>query len=241
MIHLEKVSKAYGKVQALEDCTVTFEQRQSVAMIGPNGSGKTTIIKCILGMVKPQPGKIIFQGVSIENQWKYRENIGYMPQTGRYPDNMRVGQVFSLLKKLRNYTSAADEELIDQFELKKIFDKPMYTLSGGMRQKVSAALAFLFHPPVLILDEPTAGLDPLSSEYLKQKIIREKEKGKLILITSHILSDLDDIATDVLYIMEGRLQFFKTLEAVKAETSETRLTSAIASIMKKQHNHAVYH
>ena len=241
MIHLEKVSKAYGKVQALVNCTVTFEQGQSVALIGPNGSGKTTIIKCILGMVKPQHGKITFQGVSIENQWKYRKNIGYMPQTGRYPDNMRVSQVFSLLKKLRNDPNDADEELIEQFALRKIFDKPMYTLSGGMRQKVSAALAFLFHPPVLILDEPTAGLDPLASEYLKQKIIREKEKGKLILITSHILNDLDDIATDVLYIMEGRLQFFKTLEAVKAETSETRLASAIASIMKKQNAHAAYH
>ena len=171
----------------------------------------------------------------------YREHIGYMPQTGRYPDNMRVEQVFSLLKKLRKSPQSADEELIEQFALREIFHKPMYTLSGGMRQKVSAALAFLFNPAVLILDEPTAGLDPLASEYLKQKIIQEKKKGKLILITSHILSDLDDIATDVLYVMEGKIQFFKTLEAVKAETSEARLASAIASIMKKQNAHVSHH
>jgi len=91
------------------------------------------------------------------------------------------------------------------------------------------------------LDEPTAGLDPLASEYLKQKIIQEKEKGKLILITSHILSDLDDIATDVLYIIDGELQFYKTLEALKAETSEPRLANAIATIMKKQNAHVSYH
>ncbi len=241
MIHLQKVSKSYGKVQALLDCTVAFEQGQSVALIGPNGSGKTTIIKCVLNMVKPDQGQITFFGASIANQWQYRAHIGYMPQTGRYPDNMRVEQVFALLKKLRNDPADTDEELIEQFELKKIFGKPMYTLSGGMRQKVSAALAFMFNPAVLILDEPTAGLDPLASEYLKQKIIREKEKGKLILITSHILSDLDDIATDVLYIMEGRLQFFKTLEAVKTETAEVRLANAIASIMKKQNTHVIYH
>jgi Cu-processing system ATP-binding protein len=241
MIHLEGVSKAYGKVQALKNCTVSFEQGQSVALIGPNGSGKTTIIKCILGMVKPDQGQITFQGNNITNHWQYRENIGYMPQTGRYPDNMRVEQVFSLLKKLRKSPHSADEELIEQFALREIFQKPMYTLSGGMRQKVSAALAFLFDPDVLILDEPTAGLDPLASEYLKQKIIQEKKKGKLILITSHILSDLDDIATDVFYIMEGHLQFFKTLEAVKAETSEVRLANAIASIMKKQNTHVPHH
>jgi len=241
MIHIAHLSKSYGKVKALSNCTVTFEAGQSIALVGPNGSGKTTLIKCMLGMVQPDGGKIIFQGNPVTNHWQYREHIGYMPQTGRYPDNMQVGQVFSLLKKLRNKTAKTDEELIEQFELRKIFNKPMYTLSGGMRQKVSASLAFLFNPAVLILDEPTAGLDPLASAYLKQKIIREKEKGKLILITSHILSDLDDIATDVLYIIDGQLQFYKTLETLKSETSESRLANAIAAIMKKQNAHVSYH
>jgi Cu-processing system ATP-binding protein len=106
------------------------------------------------------------------------------------------------------------------------------TLSGGTRQKVSAALAFLFDPQVLILDEPTAGLDPLSSEILKEKIITEKKKHKLILITSHILSDLDELTTHILYMQEGKMQFFKDLETIQEETGEIRLAKAIARIMK---------
>ena len=125
-----------------------------------------------------------------------------------------------------------DEELIEKFGLKQIFDKPMRTLSGGTRQKVSAALAFLFDPGVLILDEPTAGLDPLSSEILKEKILKEKSKNKLILITSHILSDLDELTTHIIYLQEGKLEFFKEIDQLREETGEIKLGKAIARIMK---------
>jgi Cu-processing system ATP-binding protein len=109
----------------------------------------------------------------------------------------------------------------------------MKALSGGTRQKVSAALAFLFDPEILILDEPTAGLDPLASEILKEKIISEKERGKLILITSHILSDLEEFTTDILYLQDGKVVFFKTLQALQTDTGEEKLGKAIANLMKK--------
>jgi Cu-processing system ATP-binding protein len=109
----------------------------------------------------------------------------------------------------------------------------MRTLSGGTTQKVSASLAFLFNPDVLILDEPTAGLDPLSSEILKQKIIDEKQKGKLVLITSHILSELDDLITHVLYMQDGSLIFHKSIELLREDTGEEKLSKAIASVMQK--------
>jgi Cu-processing system ATP-binding protein len=108
----------------------------------------------------------------------------------------------------------------------------MRTLSGGTRQKVSASLAFLFNADVLILDEPTAGLDPLASEILKDKIIREKQKGKLVLITSHILSDLDDIITEIIYLEEGKLRFHKSFAQLQQDTGETKLSKAIAQVMK---------
>lgn len=233
MIRIENIYKRFRKLQVLDNISANFQKGQVVSLIGPNGSGKTTLIKSILGMVRPDKGKIFVDEQLINNDPAYRSKIGYMPQIGRYPDNMKVGQLFTMLQNIRNVSAEKiDRTLIEQFELKKIFEKPMRTLSGGTRQKVSAAVAFLFDPQVLILDEPTAGLDPLASEILKEKILIEKKKNKLILITSHILSDLDEITTHIMYMQEGKMQFFKDIEALQEETGELRLGKAIARIMK---------
>jgi len=233
MIRIEHISKRFRKLRALDDINAIFEKGQVISLIGPNGSGKTTLIKSILGMVKPDSGKIFFNSELINGDPSYRSQIGYMPQIGRYPDNMKVGQLFKMLKNIRNVPSEkTDEELIEKFKLQEIFDKPMRTLSGGTRQKVSAALAFLFNPEVLILDEPTAGLDPLSSESLKEKIVTEKKKNKLILITSHILSDLEEFTTHIMYLQDGKQEFYKEIDALREETGEVKLGKAVARIMK---------
>ena len=233
MIRVEHINKKFKKLLALNDINAQFEKGQVISLIGPNGSGKTTLIKSILGMVRADSGKIFFNDELINGDPSYRSQIGYMPQIGRYPDNMKVRQLFKMLRNIRNVPeNKIDEELIEKFDLKKIFDKPMRTLSGGTRQKVSAALAFLFDPGVLILDEPTAGLDPLSSEILKEKILKEKSKNKLILITSHILSDLDELTTHIIYLQEGKLEFFKEIDQLREETGEIKLGKAIARIMK---------
>jgi len=233
MIRIENLVKRFKKLQALAEVNALFNKGQVVSLIGPNGSGKTTLIKCILGMVKADSGSIYVDGHLINGDPTYRSGIGYMPQIGRYPDNMRVGQLFRMMKDIRKVPETElDTDLLVKFNLVSIFDKPMRTLSGGTRQKVSAALAFYFNPGILILDEPTAGLDPLSSEILKEKILQEKKKGKLILITSHILSDLDDLATHVMYLQEGKMIFLKEIESLRKETGETKLGKAIASIMR---------
>lgn len=235
MIIANNVSKKFGKLKALNNISVTCVKGESIALIGPNASGKTTLIKCILGMVVPDSGFITFNGKNILHDWLYREHIGYMPQIGRYPENMTIGQVLGMMKDIRkkNLTGLLDEELINSFGLDKIMKKRMRTLSGGTLQKVSASLAFLFNPEVLILDEPTAGLDPVASEILKEKIIREKQKGKLILITSHILSELDDLVTQIIYMQEANMIFHKSIEDLRKDTGEEKLSKAIASIMLK--------
>jgi len=233
MIGIEHINKKFKKLKALDDISVRLDKGQVVTLIGPNGSGKTTLIKCILGMVKPLSGKIFINNELINGDPSYREKMGYMPQIGRYPDNMKVGQLFSLMKNIRRADEGKlDNDLIIQFNLVSIFDKPMRTLSGGTRQKVSAALAFYFHPEILILDEPTAGLDPLSSEILKEKIISEQKRNKLILISSHVLSELDELTTHVMYLQEGRMQFFKDIQTLREETGELKLGKAIAQIMR---------
>ncbi len=233
MIIASNVVKKFGNLKALDDVSVNCEKGQCIALIGPNGSGKTTFIKCILGMVVPDTGFITFKGKNILHNWLYRDEIGYMPQIGRYPDNMTIGQVLKMMKDIRNSSKDLDDELIEAFGLNEILHKRMRTLSGGTRQKVSAALTFLFNPSVLILDEPTAGLDPVASEILKAKITKEKQAGKLVLVTSHILSDLDDLVTQIIYMQEGKLLFLKSIEDLRAETGEEKLARAIASVMTK--------
>jgi len=236
MIEIKELQKKFGKFEVLKNINLSCKKGECIALIGPNGCGKTTLIKSVLGMVLPDSGTIHFNGNSVLGEYLFREKIGYMPQIGRYPDNMTIGQIIEMIKKIRNSTDDLDEDLLHAFELEKMFDKQMRTLSGGTTQKVSAVLAFLFNPDVLILDEPTAGLDPLAAEVLKEKIIKEKEKGKLILITSHLLSELDDLITEIIFMQEGKVHFHQKVEELKETTGEEKISKAIAKILKNKQN-----
>ncbi len=232
MIAIQNISKKFGKLLVLDGASAQFNKGECIALIGPNGCGKTTLIKSILGMVVPNSGEILFNNASIANEFLYRNNIGYMPQIGRYPDNMSIGQVIEMIKNIRNYQNKLDEELLDLYKIKALFNKKMRTLSGGTTQKVSATIAFLFNPEVLILDEPTAGLDPLAAEILKEKIIKEKANGKLIIITSHLLSELDELVTQVVFMQDGKIKFHKNTEELKKETAMPTIAKAITHILK---------
>lgn len=235
MIIASNVSKKFGKLKALNDVSVTCNKGECIALIGPNGCGKTTLIKSILGMVICDSGFITFNEKNISHDWHYRQHIGYMPQIGRYPEQMTIGQLIDMMVDIRGkQTMPLDEDLVMAFGLKEMYHKRMGTLSGGTMQKVSAALAFLFNPAVLILDEPTAGLDPVAAEILKEKIVSESRKGKLVMITSHILSELDDLVTQVIYMQEGKIIFHKSIDALRADTGQEKLSKAIASVMIKQ-------
>ncbi len=233
MIEIKNVSKWFGKLQAVKNATLSLNKGECIALIGPNGCGKTTLIKSILGMVVPTSGDILFDGKNIKNDYLYRNNIGYMPQIGRYPDNMTIGHIIEMIKQIRQSNEELDEDLLKAFNLPSLYEKRMRTLSGGTTQKVSATLAFLFNPDVLILDEPTAGLDPLASDTLKEKIIKEKEKGKLILITSHLLSELDDLITELVFMQEGEVRFHQHISELLNKTGEQKIAKAIANVLKK--------
>ncbi|ULQ53048.1 ABC transporter ATP-binding protein [Flavihumibacter fluvii] len=233
MIIATNVNKRFTRLQVLDNVSMSCNKGQTIALIGPNGSGKTTFIKCLLGMVIPDSGFITINNKNINRDWQYRQHIGYMPQMSRFPENMTIQQVIEMIKDIRTGTfQTMDEELPEAFGLKALYGKRMRTLSGGTRQKVSACLAFLFNPDILILDEPTAGLDPVSSEILKEKIKAEKTKGKLTLITSHVLSDLDDLVTEVVYMQDGKLKFHTAIATLQKETGEEKLNKVIARIMK---------
>ena len=233
MIEIQNLTKKFQKFTALNEVNLSFQNGHSIALIGPNGCGKTTMIKCILGLNVVEEGDILVDGKSVKEDYIYRENIGYMPQIGRYPENMTIEETIKMIKDTRKNTGDnLDTELLEAFELENIYDKKMRTLSGGTTQKVSAVLAFLFNPKVIILDEPTAGLDPLATEILKNKIIKEKNKGKLILITSHLLSELDDIITEIVFMNEGKVVVHQSVEDLKKETNTEKISDGIISILK---------
>ncbi len=234
MIEIKNLTKKFKKFTALNQVNIRFNDGHSVALIGPNGCGKTTLIKCILGLNVVEDGDILVNNESVKEHYLYRKNIGYMPQIGRYPENMTIAQTIQMIKDTRKVSeNELDTELLEAFELESIFDKKMRTLSGGTTQKVSAVLAFLFNPGIIILDEPTAGLDPLASEILKNKIIKEKNKGKLIIITSHLLSELDDILSEIVFMNEGKVIVHQSVEQLMTERKTEKISESIISILKE--------
>lgn len=229
MITIQHLNKYYGKQQVLFDVSLRLEPGQCVAFVGPNGCGKTTLMKSILGLVTPQSGSISIDGLDTRYSPESRRQIGFMPQYSCFPANMTVRQVIDTLCSLRGKT--LDEELYRAYHIEDMLDKRTGALSGGMQQKVSATLAFLFSPKILILDEPTASLDPLAAEVLKKKI--RKESDRLVFITSHILSELNDIATHVVFMNEGRVLFFKPVDELLQETEAANLTEAVMNYLRK--------
>jgi len=234
MVTIENLHKKFGKNEVLKGIDLTIEDGGIFAVLGPNGSGKTTLIKSILGMVIPHQGTIAINNQSIKNNWQYRKEIDYLPQIANFPGNLTVKELIKMIKDLRN-KPANDEKLIDYFKLEGFLDKKLVNLSGGTKQKVNLVLTFMFDSPLVILDEPTSGLDPISLIRLKDWIQKEKAKGKTILITSHIMSFVEEISDNIIFILEGKIYFKGSVAALKEQTGQTDFEHAIAIILTENH------
>ncbi len=231
MIQIKNLKKSFGELEVLKGIQLEIPEGQATGLVGPNGSGKTTLIKSILGLVKPDSGEIVVNGTRLNGNFAYRENIGYMPQQPRYPENMTVRELFEFIKKVRKNPATAETELIQQFNLSEELDKRLRTLSGGNKQKVGAVLAMMFDSPLLFLDEPTAGLDPQASFKFKERVKSEKKKGKTVMITSHIMSELEQLVDHVVFILDGKIRYYGTIDDLLKENKEERLEGAIARMM----------
>lgn len=234
MIEFKNLHKRFGKLVVLDGLDLEIGKGGIFAILGPNGSGKTTLIKCLLGMVIPNKGEIIFDKKSVLRQWAYRNNLNYLPQIANFPPNLTVIELINMVKNLRPKTSNS-EELIELFGLKTCLDKKLGNLSGGTKQKVNIVLAFMFDSDLIVLDEPTNGLDPIALIHLKEIIQKEKEKGKTILITTHIMSFVEEVADEIVFLLDGKIYFKGTVEALKNQTNNNNLEYAIANLIAKQY------
>lgn len=235
MIEVKDLYKKFGKNEVLKGIDLTINEGGIFSILGPNGSGKTTLIKSILGMVLPDSGDISINGISLKNNYKYREKIDYLPQIANFPGNLKVNELINMIKDLRDYKDTKDQELIELFKLQPFLNKRLVNLSGGTKQKVNLVLTFMFDSPLIILDEPTSGLDPISHLRLKNLIFAEKAKGKTILVTSHILSFVEDIADEIVFLLEGKIYFKGTIPELKSETETPDFEHAIASILSSSY------
>lgn len=231
MVDISGLDKSFGKLRVLRGLDLRVERGKVTAIVGPNGSGKTTLIKIILGLARADRGRIVVDGREVTHDGLQRERIGYMPQAARFPENLTARHVLAMLQDLRGKTRDRDKELIDAFDLSREMDKPLRTLSGGNRQKVSAVIAFLFHPEIVILDEPTAGLDPVASSILKDKIRLEAARGTTFILTSHIMSEIEELASNLAFLLDGSIRFSGPIDELKHATGQTRLERAIAHLM----------
>nr|AWJ66158.1 nitrous oxide reductase maturation protein [uncultured bacterium] len=229
MIQIQNVYKKFGKNQVLSHLDLDITGGGIFAILGPNGSGKTTLIKSILGMVIPNKGTISVLDKIIKKNWKYRQEIDYLPQIANFPGNLKVKELIRMIKDLRQ-KEAKEGELIKLFGLDPFLDKKLGTLSGGTKQKVNIVLTFMFDSPLIILDEPTTGLDPASLIKLKELILREKKKGKTILITTHIMQFVEEMADGIVYLLEGNIYFKGTIKELMVKTQQNDFEHAIAAI-----------
>ena len=234
MVSIQNLHKKFDKNIVLRGINLEIEGSGIFAVLGPNGSGKTTLIKSILGMTIPNKGHIAVLGKKIKDSSDYRHKIDYLPQIANFPSNLKVQELIKMIKDLRGKTINYDH-LIKMFNLESFLDKKLGNLSGGTKQKVNILLAFMFDSPLIILDEPTSGLDPISLIRLKDLIQTEKAKGKTILITSHIMSFVEEVSDEIVFLLEGQIYFKGSIKELKALTKQSDFESAIASILIDNH------
>ncbi len=233
MIEARGVTKRFGAASVLRGVDLDVARGRITAVLGPNGAGKTTLLKMILGLTRPGGGTLLFDGRPVNGDCRYRERIGYMPQLARFPENLTGRELIAMIRDLRGAAGPVDDELAAAFTLAPHLDKPLRALSGGTRQKLNAVLAMLFRPELLILDEPTAGLDPIASSVLKDRLLALRAEGRTCLVTSHVLSELEELADDVAFLLDGKVSFAGPVAELKAFTRQPTIERAAAEVMRR--------
>ena len=235
VVEIKNIHKSFKKNYVLKGVDLTIDQGGIWAVLGPNASGKTTLIKTILGMVLPDKGKISINGENILGKWEYKKSINYLPQIARFPENLTILELFKMIEELRN--SAGNlQPLINRFDIEPHLKTKLSNLSGGTKQKVNLALALMYDNPIYILDEPTAGLDPLALIELKDILLQLKEENRIVIITTHIMSLVEELADNIIFILEGEIHFNGSPKELKNKYNGKNLERSIAKMLNENNS-----
>ena len=217
MIEVDRINKSFETVQAVKDVSFTAQAGEIFGLIGPNGAGKSTTIRMIMNIIAPDSGTILFEGRSIEE--KDKERIGYLPEERGLYKKVKVNDMLLYLGELKGGQRGRLQERIDywlgRFDLKAWKDKPVSELSKGMSQKVQFTAAVAHEPDILFFDEPFAGLDPVSSDLLRESIIELSRSGKTVLFSTHIMEQAEKLCNRIFLIDKGERVVYGSLEEIK--------------------------
>jgi Cu-processing system ATP-binding protein len=234
MVEMIGLTKRFGSVDVLRGVELRIARGRVAGIVGPNGAGKSTLIKLVLGLTRPTAGEILVDGRPIAGDESYRARIGYMPQMGRFPEHLTARELFATMQELRGRDVPVNDDLVRVLALEDQLDKPLRTLSGGTRQKVNACLALRFEPSLVMVDEPTAGLDPRSSALLKDTLLSLRPSGVTTIVASHVMSELEELCDDVVFLLDGRVRYSGPVAELRGATRQVNLERAVAALMIRE-------
>lgn len=237
VIVIDKLVKSYGKIQAVRGLSMSVERGEIFGFLGPNGAGKTTTIRCMLDVIRPSAGTIHVLGIDAQrDKLSLHKHIGYLPGDVRLPGTMTGKQVIDYFSRLQGLEPVLLDDLIARFDVET--KRPMKSYSKGMRQKIGIVLAFMCDPEVLILDEPSSGLDPLLQRVFNELLLEEQTRGKTIFMSSHIMSDVEKVCQRVAVIRNGELVTVEEVEKLR-ERAGQRVTVEFGDIVREEELSAI--
>jgi len=217
MIEVEHLTKRFGKFTAVNDVSFKVKQGEVFAFLGPNGSGKTTTMKSIVGLNIPTSGTIHVNGIDMHSEAKKaKQFVSYLPQRVIFPETLTAREVVRFYSSLRNISASVADEALANAGFNGFSDKPVQEFSGGMIQRLGMTVIAIPDSPVLLLDEPTANLDPQGVKQFRDFILQQKTKGKTIIFSTHLLAEAEQLADRVAIFVSGKLAALESIDNLRS-------------------------
>jgi ABC-type multidrug transport system ATPase subunit len=240
VIEVRGVSKRYGAVTAVRELSFHVARGETFALIGPNGAGKTTTLKMLLGLVRPDTGSIAIGPDRLPpTSPRARAQLGYVPQSVEFPPGRTVSEVLAFFSDLRGLPREAVRRALSRTGLEPLAARRASELSGGYTQRLSLAQALLGDPALLVLDEPTASLDPEATWEFRSLVQSLQKEGRTILLCSHLLAEVERVAHRVLILVDGRAEAVESLETLRkrqVELGRSTLEEAFLEVVRSSAN-----